>query len=194
MNILRTGEQKMINLFLYYLFSSSIVLYYGTGINRIITLKKNKTAFIMSILKALLITVSSSVISYLINIFVLIPLGILSIFPFITALFFISISFCLHSLLKTGSFDLGEDYVLPFMVVLMSLNEGFSLVSVILINFSGVLSFYLLLLLVFALRRRFSLYQNEKGFKPYFVMLISISVIFIALYCTNVSWLTLDLY
>lgn len=183
----------MINLVLYYLTAGSVILYYGTGFNRIITLKKNPISFLISFLKALIITISTSVLNYFICSLILIPLRILDIFPFVTALFFVIISFSLHSVIKTGSFDLGEDYVVPFMIVLISLNEGFSLLSVILISTASTLSFYLLLLLIFSIRRRFRLYQSEKGFKPYFIMLISLAVIFTALYCANASWLMLDL-
>lgn len=183
----------MLSLVLYYILSSSIILYYGVGVNRIITLKKKTSAYILSLLKALIITCSTSSVCYLLNYFLLIPLQINEIFPFFTALVFVLISFGLHSLIKTGSFDLAEDYVVPFMIILISLNEGGTILTCLFINISSVFSFYLLLLILISTRRRFNLYQSEKGFKPYYIMLITICILFIAVYSINASWLMLDL-
>ena len=79
------------------------------------------------------------------------------------------------------------------MIVLMSLTEGFSFLSTILICVSGVLSFYLLILFVFALRTRFKIYQKDAGEKPFFMLLLGTAVLFIAIYGFNASWLNLGL-
>ena len=45
---------------LYYILSCSVILYYGFGINRLLTIKKDYKTYIKSFVKALLITASTT--------------------------------------------------------------------------------------------------------------------------------------
>ena len=48
---------------LYYILSCSVILYYGFGINRLLTIKKDYKTYIKSLVKALLITASTTALS-----------------------------------------------------------------------------------------------------------------------------------
>ena len=89
--------------------------------------------------------------------------------------------------------DITEDYAVPFIIILISLNEGAGIVSSLVISLSCIFSFYLLGVIIFALRRRFRLFGQEQGFKSITYLLISIAIIFIALFSWNASWFTIGL-
>ncbi|MCI5541000.1 hypothetical protein SAMN02745152_00312 [Treponema berlinense] len=183
----------MLEIIFFYLFFGSIALYYGVGLKKILTIRKTPLCYLKDVLKSLFITVSVSSATFLLEEYVFARLGISEIYPFFMTIFFAAISYGIHRLIKTRVFDFTEDYIVPFMIVLMSLTEGFSFLSTILICVSGVLSFYLLILFVFALRTRFKIYQKDAGEKPFFMLLLGTAVLFIAIYGFNASWLNLGL-
>lgn len=183
----------MINSVFYYIFACSIILYYGVGMNRLLILKKDYVSFFKSILKAYLITGCTVSISYFAIRFALAPLSLTELYPYISAFSFLLISIPLHMFIRTGTADLAEDYAVPFLTILISLNEGESFFSALIISASCITAFYLFLLIIFAFRRRFKLYTTEEGLKPYALLLISIAVVIIALFCWNVSWLSIGI-
>ena len=178
---------------LYYILSCSVILYYGFGINRLLTIKKDYKTYIKSFVKALLITASTTALSWCLIRFVLSVLDIIEFYPVLTSLFFIVISIAVHAFIKTAPIDITEDYAVPFIIILISLNEGAGIVSSLVISLSCIFSFYLLGVIIFALRRRFRLFGQEQGFKSITYLLISIAIIFIALFSWNASWFTIGL-
>lgn len=178
----------MLSMVFYYVFSASVIFYYGVGLNRILTLKKTPRTFALSFCKAAAVTLCITSIGFLLENAVFIPLGIIDAAPFIVAA-----SFSVHAFVRTGPFDLVEDYVVPFMIVLVSMTEGGTYIAALAIDLCSVVSFYLLLLIVFSLRRRFRLYQADEGFRPVLVIIMSLCAAFIAFYGANASWLDLGL-
>lgn len=183
----------MLSMIFYYVFSASVIVYYGAGLNRIIAMRKTPRTFVLSLAKTAVVTLVITSIGFLLDRFVFIPLGIIDVSPFVVAALFITASFSLHTLVRTGPFDIVEDYVVPFMIVLVSMTEGSSYLAALAIDLCSVVSFYLLVLIVFALRRRFRLYQADEGFKPILVIIMSLCAVFIAFYGANASWLDLGL-
>ena len=183
----------MLEIIFFYLFSGSIILNYGVGLKQVLTFKKNPKCFFKDFFKTLFIAVFTTCLTYVLNELIFVRLGIIELYPFFMTVFFVAFSFGLHTLVKTKGFDLTENYIVPFMIVLMSLTEGFSFVSTILICLSGVFSFYIFILLAFSLRNRFKIYGKDAGERPFFMLLISMAVIFFAVYGFNASWLTLGL-
>lgn len=183
----------MLKIIFFYLFSGSLVLFYGLGLDQELTLKKNVLSWLKNILKTLLLTVSTTSLTYFFNKFVLLSLGVEEILPFIMALFFAGITFGLKLIFKSNYFSLSEEFIIPFLIILVSLSEGFSFLSTILVCVCCVLSFYLFMILVFSIRKRFSLYQKDSGLKPFYILLLSLAAVFVAIYGFNSSWLMLGL-
>ncbi|MBQ5998357.1 MAG: hypothetical protein IJL70_02670 [Treponema sp.] len=179
----------MFNSIFYYLFGCSVIFYYGIGLNRLLTLKKTYSSFLFNIIKSLIITLVPVTLSYFVMHFVLIPLKMVELFPFVTILILISVAIPVHMMIRTGTPDLTEDYALPFLSVILSLNEQTSLINGLVICICCISAFYLFLILIFAFRRRYRLYTSEDGFKPYTLLLISIAVVIIAFFGVNNSWL-----
>lgn len=183
----------MVSSILYYLFSATAILYYGIGVNRLLTFKMDFSSFAKSLFKVLILTVFNILIDYVFIKFVLIPLNILEFFSVVAVGFFTLICFLIHFFLKQLAFDFNDDFVVPFLIVFLSLIEGFSLVSCLVINLSLLVSFYGFLFLVYSLKLRFFSYDREEGVKPFALILISLSIVFIAFYSWNVSWINLAL-
>ncbi|WP_149554186.1 hypothetical protein [Treponema pectinovorum] len=179
----------MTKLIFYYIFASSLIFYYGVGINRLLSLKRGVKTYLLSLSKTLFLTVLTTSFSYLLNFFVLKRLSAEVLMPLFMCIIFVALSFLFNFLIKAESFELGEDYVLPFMIVLMSLTESFSFVSALFISLASTASFYLLVLFVFALKKRFDLYKNGNELKSFNVLIFSIAVLLIIFYCSDVSFL-----
>lgn len=179
----------MTRLIIYYIFSSSLIFYYGIGINRLLTLKKDYKTYFLSLLKTLCLTLLTTFLTFCLNVFVLKSLSLDVLLPLFMGLIFILLSYLFNLLIKIGPFDLGEDYVLPFMITLLSLTEGFSFATALIISATSTVSFYLLMLFIFALKRRFALYQKESELKSFNVLLFSIAVLLIIFYSSDASWL-----
>lgn len=183
----------MLKIIFFYLFSGSLVLFYGIGLDKELTLKKNVFCWLKSVLTTLLITLSTTSLTYFLSKFVFLRLGVEEITPFIAVLFFAGISFGLKIIFKSNYFNLSEEFIIPFLIILVSLSEGFSFLSTILICACCVFSFYLFMILVFSIRKRFSLYQKDAGLKPFYILLLSLAAVFVAIYGFNSSWLMLGL-
>ncbi len=183
----------MLKIIFYYLIFSSVVLYYGVGLDKILTAKKDASCWLKSLFKSLVTTAATTALTFCLDNFVFSRLGISEIYPYFMALFFITVSYGLHRLIKTSFFDIAEDYMIPFTIVLISIKEGFTFFSTLLICVCGVFSFYIFMLLAFSIRNRFSFYQKDSGVKSFYILVMSLAVIFIALYGFNASWLALGL-
>lgn len=183
----------MINLMLYYILSSSVVFFYGVGLNRLLIIKKDSHSFFISILRTFLVTNCVVIVSYAMSKFVLIPLNLSELFTFFVIFIFIGFSILFNLLLKIEPSDLTEDFVVPLLSIFISLNEGLSLFSCILITVSCIISFYTFLIMIFSYQKRFNLYSKSEGLKPFCLLLISFAIVIIALCSWNVSWLTAGL-
>lgn len=183
----------MLRIIFFYLFSGSLVLFYGVGLNEELKLKKNVFSWFKSIFETLLITLSTVSLTYFLSKFCLLRLGVEELAPFLAVLFFAGICFGLKKIIKSNYFNLSEKFIIPFLIVLVSLSEGFSFLSTVLICACCVFSFYLFMILVFSIRKRFSLYQKDTGLKPFYILLLSLAAVFVAIYGFNSSWLMLGL-
>lgn len=179
----------MIFTFLYYLLFSSAVLYYGIGLNRS-TLVTHIPQILPIILKNLLTVIIASVLTFLFNEYILIPLNLIEIFPLIALLIFATLSIFFESIIRITSGKVTSEFCISYLVLILSLNEGLSLIDVILINVSCFLSFVLILPFLKVIKRQNSLVGNisiHANLKA--LLLISIAVLIMALSVFNVSWL-----
>ncbi len=183
----------MLSTIIYYLISCSLILYYGVGINRLLTLRKDFKTFIKSICKSLIITVVTSTFTFFSIKIALAPLGLIELFPLVSVLFFAGISYFIHSVIKTTPMDLTEDYAVPYLISMISILESHGILTILLISISGVAGFYITGLLLASFRYRFCLYEKNQGFKPLSILLIGLALLFIGLYSWNASWLTIGI-
>lgn len=173
----------------YYFLGASVIMYYGIGINRLLTFKKDVKSFFTGAAKTLILTLTNIAINWVLIRFIFSPLNISEIFPVFAIIIFSFLSFLSQLVYKTGIMEITEDYAVPFLSIILALCEGYSFLSSIIIGFCCITAFYCFVLLIISLRHRFQLYNREEGFKPFSFILISLAVVFIAFYSCNCSWL-----
>lgn len=178
--------------FIIYLFISSAILIYGIGLKSLVVLSEKPKHVCIFFAKNILTTVLSIVIMWPITIYYLVPFGLYDIFPFFCVLIVILISTPLQKLFqKFFNIDVSE-FAITFCVTLLAINEAISLPNALLIATVSLLTFYILLPLLFTIRKRIA-YSNPYPIlkKGAFVFLI-ITVILIALLSINISWLSFE--
>src|SRR5574344_2025545 len=93
----------MIADFFYYTLYTSAVLIYGIGINRATIISEKTEDFLLFFIKMLLTVISSVVLTYIIDLYLLIPAHLTELFPFISVLVFSAISVFIESIIRITS-------------------------------------------------------------------------------------------
>ncbi|WP_191014167.1 hypothetical protein [Treponema zioleckii] len=178
----------MLHTILYYILASSAVLFYGIGIHRIASIKGNDSEIVLSAVKALSTTASTTSLSYLLVDWLLIPAQLTELFPLVTILVFLVISLIIEIFLGVGLQKSPLEFSVPFLSTLLGMGEGISLAHAVVISCSCILSFYLLIIIFHSVKERVSFYAPKTGLKSYSVILLSLAVVILAVCGWNTSW------
>ena len=180
----------MISTILFYTLFSSAILIYGIGLNTATIVCDSIKKLVLPFVKIISTVFSSSVLTWVIVKFILVPLKLIALYPFVTVLIFFSLSVFFESMIRIVTGKITSDYNFSFLVCLLALNESTNVIDVLLICFSCFLSFLLLLPLLYSLKNKIdilgntTIHGNRKS-----LLLISIAIIIIAVLFGNVSWL-----
>ena len=180
----------MINTILFYTFFSSAILIYGIGLNTATIVCDSLKKLTLPFIKIIATVFSSASLTWVIVKFILVPLNLVLLYPFIAILIFFALSVFFESLIRIVTGTVTSDYNFSFLVCLLALNESTNILDVLLICFSAFLSFILLLPLLYSLKNKIdilgntTIHGNRKS-----LLLISIAIIIMALLFGNVSWL-----
>ncbi len=183
----------MTSTIIYYLLSASAVLFYGIGLNKSVSHSESFSSSFLTCFKSLFSASSTAAVSYLLVSWLLVPVNLTELFPFITTLIFILFSTLTEIFIGVGIRQSPVDFSIPLLAVFLGLNEGFSLGFAVTISCMCVISFYLMLIIFHCVRERISFYTTEGGLKTYCVLLVCLAVIMVAIYGFNVSWFNIYL-
>lgn len=190
---LKVRENTVLSAVFYYIFFGSVILYYGIGVNRLLAYQSDSKGVLISFAKVLLAVLLNVSVDYVFVKYALVPLKMTVLYPvFAIALFSVTIVF-VRRLFDSGVFEISQEFLVPFLVIILSLSECTGFLSAVVIASSCVFAFYVFLYLVSSLKLRFHSYDREEGLKPFSLILISLSVVFIAFYAWNCSWLTIGI-
>lgn len=180
---------SFLNSFLYYTIFSSVVLIYGIGINRVAEFGISKSNGIIFIIKEIVGILLTSILSWLFISYLLIPLKIVEVFPIISFLIFITVNSLLETLVRLTSKQVTSEFIISFLIVLLSICESTSLVHTILICLSCMIS--ILLIVPFChtfknniLSNGFSI--NEKYYSLFFIFL---GILILMMSVWDIVWL-----
>ena len=179
----------MISVVIYYIASASAVFFYGIGLGRTMSLKDDSSKMMLSFIKALSTVSSSTAVGYLVNDWLLAPIGFSEIYPFVTLLIFLVFSIIIEIFIGVGIKKSSAEFSVTILCTLLALGEGVSLGHAVVISVSCVFSFYLLIFIFYAIRNRVSFYTNPNGIKIYPVLFVSLAAVIIAICGWNISWL-----
>ena len=178
----------MFSIIIYYLLSSSAVLFYGIGLNKSLSHSDSFHSALLTCIKSLFAASSTSAISYLLTSWLLIPSHLTELYPFITTLLFILFSTVIEIFIGIGVRQSPIDFSIPLLSVFLALNEGTSLASAVVIACMCIISFYIMVIVFHCVRQRVRFYTVEGGLKTYCILLICLAFIMVAICGFNVSW------
>ena len=164
----------------YYLFFTSVVFVYGVGINRALTISEHPRKLFNGALKMFISVSSSTAISYMVASRVLLPVHLTEAYPVVAVLVFSTISIFIESVVRITTKKSAAEYTVSILSVLLGIAEGSSVLEAVMVSCLCVFSFLLSIFVLYVIRKKFS---NRTA-----LVLISVSVILLALHFVNVSW------
>lgn len=183
----------ILNLILYYIASSSAVLFYGIGINRTVSIEGNFSDNFVLCFKSLASGASATALTYLVSMWLLIPVHLAELYPLVAVVFFLIFTTLSEIFIGIGLNNTPTELTIPLLSVLLGINEGTSLGLAVIITCSCIISFYLLVIIFHAVKERIYFYTTDGGLKTYAVLLLCLAAIAIAIFGCNSSWFSLVL-
>jgi len=184
----------MISNLFYYILYTSAVLIYGIGINRATVVCEKPEHIVLFAVKMLISVCSASVLTYLLIVNLFVPVHLAEIYPFIAVLIFSAISVFIESLVRITAKTSTAEFALSLLSVLISVNESTSVIECLLISCFCTLSFYLFIPFLYAIQKRIEISRPSTDFRNSSLIIISISIVIIALVAWNVSWLNPEVF
>lgn len=179
----------MISTMLYYIFFSSVVLVYGIGVERSITLSKKSHDIMLKALKMMICVSSTSSLSYLITNGILVPSDLAELYPFVVVLFFLAISVFVEAIIRITSRISAVESGIALMFTFVGLSESTSFGECVFISVTCVAAFFLMIPFVIAITKRNDLNGYKLEYEKNSFVLVSIAVVMFVLLSWNVSWL-----
>ena len=134
----------MISTILYYLFFSSIVLVYGIGIERSIVLSKKQHDIMIKALKMIICVSSTSALSYMVVYWLLVPVDLTELYPFVVILFFLAISVFVEAIIRITAKISAVESGITLMFIFIGLTESNSFGECVFISVLCVVSFFMI--------------------------------------------------
>jgi Na+-translocating ferredoxin:NAD+ oxidoreductase RnfA subunit len=179
----------MVNNIFYYVLTASAVLIYGVGLSRVVPASHSMDGMFLSALKMYIVVPSTAVIGWLLVMNILLPAGLAQMFPFICVLLFLSISTFCETLIRITAGRSTAEFSISFLFSLIAVNESTTLTEVLVISLCCVTSFYILVPVLYAMRKRMEFCCLVNDFKNESLIYIGIAVIILTLSAWNISWL-----
>ena len=144
----------MINTIFYYVFFSSVVLVYGIGIQRSVTLSKKKHDLLLKAVKMLICVSSTSALSYMLVYWLLVPLNLAELYPFVVILFFLAISVFIEAIIRITAKISAVESGVAIIFIFIALTESTSFSECVFISVMAVFSFFAIIPFIIAINRR----------------------------------------
>lgn len=174
---------------LYYTLFASSVLIYGVGINRIVEVGISKFSSIIYYIKCIISILSTSMLTWLITNFILLPLNLIELFPLVAFLLFICLDTFIEALIRLTTGKTATEFIVSFLIILLSIYESVTFLDTIIICVSCFIAILLLFPLSITFKRRLcsnGQFLDEKYYSFFFIFL---AVIIIILSVWDIGWL-----
>lgn len=180
----------MIFTILYYVFFASAVMLYGIGMNRSIVLCDSIHRLLVPVVKTILSVLLTSVFTWVILKNLLTPLGLVELYPFVAVIIFVVISVFMELMIRISTKKVSSEFIVSFLIVLLTINESLNLFDVVIISLSCVVSFLILIPMLYSIKNRVDLVGNLRVHGNIrSLLLVSLAVLVCALAAGNISWL-----
>ncbi len=180
-------------IFMYFIICSSCLVY-GICIKNLLEYPENISNTFALYIKTVFSVSAAILLMWLVLRFLIVPYGHQIVFPFITLGILLLISALLENAWPAVFQSDPREFTLGFFAVLLSMSEGTTLVTSLIIGITVSSAFYLLAFLFYSLNRRNAFVVIAPQFNSIALMLIAMSCILLAIYGWNVSWLTIKIF
>ena len=174
--------------FLYYSCFASVILFYGLGLNQIVELSLFKSKSINYLLKVFISIVLSTVISWIITQYILVPVKIVELFPIVCFLVYVCITAFLEALIRITTNKSSTEFLFSYLIVILSVSESSSLLNTLVISGSCLVSLILMMPFTYSFRNRVSK-DNETTDKLYVRFFLFIALLIILISVWDIMWL-----
>ena len=175
--------------FLYYTIFASIVLIYGIGVNRLTEIGTQKLGHITFYLKTLISVFATIVLSTLVVRFILLPIGLIELYPLLALLIYVSLNTFLEALVRLTTGTSTTEFVISFLIILLALSESTSILDSIIIGASCFASIILVVPFIYTLKRNLMTNGSKFEEKHYTFFFLFLGLLIIVLSVLDITWL-----
>lgn len=177
---------------LFYTLLSSSVFVYGIGLTRLTFYSQSPRLYFIKLFKLLCTVAAASSLSYFFSVNLLCKNNLQELFPFITLLIFITVSVFIEIILRLCTRTSTAEFAISFLSVLLAMAESNSMIECIIISSSCIVSFFILVPVLNAIRKK----TSAKGKAPFdiFILLLTFAVIILTSLWWNTSWLNGEVF
>lgn len=173
---------------------SSAVLVYGIGINRATVVCEKSDHLVVFFVKMLITVSSSAALVYVTVEHLLLPADLTELYPFATVLIFSAISVLIEAIIRITARTSAAEFAVSLLCIILAVNESTSIVECIFIACLCTISFYALVPILYAIKKRIEIAHPEGDFRNSSLILISLAIIMIALVAWSGSWLNPEVF
>ncbi|MCR4631241.1 MAG: hypothetical protein K5786_06375 [Treponema sp.] len=178
-----------INTFLYYTLFSSIVLFYGIGLNQLSEIGNKDSRQFLFFFKSTLSIFTTAILTYLIVAFILVPLELVELFPFICLLIFIAFNSFAEGLIRLTTGSATTEFIISFLIILVSIYQSNSILDTLVICLSCICGLALILPFIHVLRNRIIINGHEYFEKYICILSVFLAILLVIISVFDISWL-----
>lgn len=180
---------RIINAILFYSLFCSAVFIYGIGSLQAAETSLARKKIALPWIKSLCCVFASISLTYSFDQLLLIPTGLAELYPLAALLLFAATSVFFEIIFQLTSKKSSSEFAVSFLTVLLSLNEGESLLEAIVIGACCLASYYLLIPFLFTFTNKLSSSKNTDSFGQKTSVFLCIVILMMALFALNISWI-----
>ena len=170
------------------IFIFGAVFLYGIGLNRAIIVSSSPKDVGLSYIKSLSASVSTVSLAYLVIYNLLVPLSLQELYPLVCILIFLVVTVFIEVLIRLTVTMVIAEFSVSFLCILLAINESISLAEAVLFVICCLTSFYLLIPVLAALRKRNDHAISLPAFKNSLI-LFSLAILILFVLVFDASWL-----
>ncbi len=175
--------------FMYYTVFASVVLLYGIGLNKVSEIGTVKFKDIIFYVKCGISIITSAVISWLLIHYLLVPLNITELYPFVCFIVYACISSFIGAMIHLTTGKSTSEFSICYLIILLSVSESSSLIFTIMISICSILALMLTIPFSLTFKRRLCSNGHVLDETYYSIYFIFLAFLILMLSAFDIGWL-----
>lgn len=172
----------------------AVPLVYGIGLKKLLDTAKQPLYIIAAAVKSLCSVLITVFLTRFLTVKLLAPYSLAVLYPFFALPLILCFSHFFKQIIYVCCKLETEEFDIAFLSVILAVSEGFSLMHALIIGAVCTLSFYILLPVLGAVRRRLEITRIHPAFNDTVMIIITLALMTCGLYGWNLSWLNAGLF